>query len=78
VRPDLYIAIGLSGRFNHMVGAQGAGTILAINSDPASPVFEACDLGIVGDWREVVPLLVAIVRRASGRRIDRPVLTSTD
>jgi electron transfer flavoprotein alpha subunit len=56
--PRLYVAIGLSGKFNHLVGVRGAGQILAINSDPAAMVFSAADIGIVGDWRQVVPLLV--------------------
>jgi electron transfer flavoprotein alpha subunit len=56
--PRLYVAIGLSGTFNHLVGVRGAGKILAINCDPAAKVFAAADIGIVGDWREVVPLLV--------------------
>jgi electron transfer flavoprotein alpha subunit len=57
IAPALYVAIGISGKFNHMVGARGAGTILAVNSDPEAPVFAHADLGIVGDWREVVPRL---------------------
>lgn len=58
VAPRLYAAIGLSGRFNHMAGVEGARTVLAINHDAAAPVFAACDVGIVGSWEEVVPLLV--------------------
>ena len=57
VAPRLYIAIGLSGNSNHMVGVSTAGTIVAINRNPDAPVFDSCDLGIVGDWREVVPKL---------------------
>ncbi|MDQ1415435.1 MAG: hypothetical protein QOF81_1048 [Acidimicrobiaceae bacterium] len=57
--PRLYVAIGLSGTFNHMVGVRGAGKILAINHDPQAKVFAVADVGIVGDWREVVPLLQA-------------------
>jgi electron transfer flavoprotein alpha subunit len=56
--PRLYVAIGLSGKFNHLVGVRGAGHILAINNDPGARVFAAADIGIVGDWRRVVPLLV--------------------
>lgn len=59
IRPRLYVAIGLSGKFNHMIGVQGAGCVLAVNSDPEAPVFEAADIGIVGRWQEVVPQLVA-------------------
>jgi electron transfer flavoprotein alpha subunit len=57
LRPHLYVAIGISGKFNHAVGVRSADTIFAINSDPAAPIFGFCDVGIVGDWREVLPLL---------------------
>jgi electron transfer flavoprotein alpha subunit len=57
--PQLYVAIGMSGKFNHMVGVRRAGFILAINSDPEALVFRGADAGIVGDWREVVPILAA-------------------
>ena len=62
IAPNLYIAIGLSGKFNHMVGVRSAGTILAINDDPAMPVFAASDVGLVGDWRAAVPALVTELR----------------
>ena len=64
IAPCLYIAIGLSGKFNHMVGVQRADTILAINSDPNAPVFEQADFGIIGDWREIVPALAQAFGRA--------------
>ena len=57
IAPRLYVAIGLSGKFNHMVGVRSAGTILAVNRDRGAPVFDHCDVGIVADWHEVVPLL---------------------
>lgn len=62
--PRLYVAIGTSGKYNHMVGVRSAGTILAINPDPDALVFEVSDVGIVGDWREVVPVLVRQLRVA--------------
>jgi electron transfer flavoprotein alpha subunit len=62
IAPRLYVALGLSGKFNHMVGVRAAGTILAVNPDPAAPVFTHCDIGIVGDWHEVVPLLQGALR----------------
>jgi electron transfer flavoprotein alpha subunit len=62
--PRLYIALALSGKFNHLVGVRAAGTILAVNRDPDAPVFSHCDIGIVGDWHEVVPLLRDALRRA--------------
>jgi electron transfer flavoprotein alpha subunit len=68
IAPRLYVAVGLSGKFNHMVGVRAAGTILAINADRDAPVFEHCDVGIVGDWHEVVPLLQVALRRVAPRR----------
>lgn len=59
LRPRLYVVIGVSGHFNHMVGVRAAGTVLAVNSDPDAAVFESCDVGIVGDWRTTLPLLTA-------------------
>lgn len=58
VRPRLYVAIGLSGKPHHLAGVTGAGTVLAINPDPAAPVFAGADLGIVAPWQEAVPALV--------------------
>jgi len=67
IAPRLYVALGLSGKFNHTVGVRAAGTILAVNTDPEAPVFSHCDIGIVGDWRAVVPLLHQALRaRAAG------------
>ena len=62
IAPRLYVAIGLSGKFNHMVGVRAAGTVLAVNADPAAPVFDHADVGIVGDWHEVLPLLEEALR----------------
>ncbi|WP_163275035.1 electron transfer flavoprotein subunit alpha/FixB family protein [Cellulomonas iranensis] len=59
VSPDLYLAIGISGQLQHMVGVRGAGTVVAINSDKDAPVFAQCDYGIVGDLYDVVPALTA-------------------
>jgi electron transfer flavoprotein alpha subunit len=62
IAPRLFVSIGASGKFNHMVGVRAAGTVLAINPDPTAPVWDASDVGIVGDWREVVPMLDAALR----------------
>jgi electron transfer flavoprotein alpha subunit len=62
IAPNLYVAIALSGKFNHMVGVRSAGTILAINADRNVPVFAAADVGVIGDWREAIPALVAELR----------------
>ena len=63
IAPRLYVAIAVAGKFNHMVGVRAAGTILAVNSDLAAPVFGFCDVGLVADWREVLPLLEEALRR---------------
>lgn len=67
IAPRLFLSIGASGKFNHMVGVRAAGTVLAINPDPDAPVFDAADVGIVGDWHEVVPLLADALGRGRGR-----------
>ena len=59
IAPGLLVSIGASGKFNHAIGMRAAGTVLAINNDPNAPIFEHADYGIVGDWRAVVPRLVA-------------------
>ena len=59
IAPVLYIAIGIGGSPNHTAGIRRAATVLAINSDPAAAIFDDADIGIVADWREVVPLLAA-------------------
>jgi electron transfer flavoprotein alpha subunit len=63
IAPRLYVAVALSGKFNHMVGVRSAGTVLAINRDPDALVFEHCDVGIVADWKEALPLLVEEIDR---------------
>jgi electron transfer flavoprotein alpha subunit len=63
IAPRLFVSIGASGKFNHVVGVRAAGTVLAINPDPDALVFQAADVGIVGNWHEVVPLLVAEIER---------------
>ncbi len=68
IAPRLYVALALSGKFNHLVGVRAAGTILAINNDPEALVFGHCDVGIVGDWREVVPQFADAWRKAVERR----------
>jgi electron transfer flavoprotein alpha subunit len=58
ISPRLYVAIGIRGAFEHMVGLRRAGTIVAINKSPKAPIFQQSDFGIVADWSQAVPLLV--------------------
>ena len=92
VAPDLLLVVGSSGGANHMIGSRGAGTVVAVNSDPGAPVFEWADVGMVADWRLAVaalsnqlaeeggsapmPETVSGARPAAGEVVQSPVTSA--
>ncbi len=62
IAPQVYLAVGIRGVFDHTVGIQKAGVIVAVNSNRRHPIFKAADVGIVGDWQEFLPPLVEAIK----------------
>jgi len=69
IRPKLYIAVGISGSIQHLVGIEGAETVIALNTDPEAPIFNSCNYGVIGDAVKILPLLIDELRdvRPHGR-----------
>ncbi len=61
--PKLYVAVAVRGPYNHTVGIRKAGTVVAINNNARAPIFKAADIGILGDYAEVVPALTTAVKK---------------
>ncbi|MDT7869727.1 MAG: electron transfer flavoprotein subunit alpha/FixB family protein [Thermoproteus sp.] len=64
IRPKLYIAVGISGAVQHMMGIQESKHIIAVNSDPNAPIVQNSDYAIVGDYKQIIPLLIEEIKRA--------------
>ncbi len=68
VAPELYVACGISGAVQHVMGMKGARSVIAINTDPSAPIFKIATLGILGDVREVLPPMIEALRRVRAQR----------
>ena len=66
IAPDLYVACGISGASQHMVGCRGVKKLLAINSDPDAPILAKADYAVIGDLHQVVPAITAELARRRG------------
>lgn len=66
VRPDLYLAFGVSGLIQHVVGMNGAKTVVAVNTDRMAAIFDYADYGIVADWKETAQKMIAFLRERKG------------
>jgi electron transfer flavoprotein alpha subunit len=69
ISPRLYIGVGVRGVFNHTIGIQRSGTIVAINTDPQAEIFQTADYGLVIDFNEILPALTAAIEQKKARLV---------
>jgi len=77
VKPILYLAVGISGAAQHMFGVREAGVVAAINIDPEAPIFRQADYGVVADYREVIPAMIELLKKAREKGSLEEVLTAS-
>jgi electron transfer flavoprotein alpha subunit len=71
VSPEVYFACGISGAIQHVIGMRSSRTIVAINVDPGAPIFRIASLGIIGDVREVLPVMIEACRQRKAEQMTR-------
>ena len=70
VRPELYVACGISGAIQHVAGMEGSDYIIAINKEESAPIFDVADLGVIGDVNAILPKLTEAIRKYKASKVN--------